>query len=177
MNFRDAIRRTNPPQDHKEILRQFRQQNAGMPQEFVQAMQQMVCEGSVRLYLDANRELVAQVRNSATNHAPCEREERRMIDVKTPLFKLGQVVATPGALESLEKAGQSPWEFLSRHAGGDWGTVDAGDSAANDAALKDGSRILSAYLLKDGVKIWVITEAEDDHGHRAATTILLPDEY
>jgi hypothetical protein len=30
-----------------------------------------------------------------------------------PLFSLGQIVATPGALAALEKAGQSPTEFLS----------------------------------------------------------------
>jgi hypothetical protein len=43
--------------------------------------------------------------------------------------------------------------------------------------VKDGSRLLSAYALKTGQKVWVITEAADDHGSRAATTILVPDEY
>lgn len=101
-----------------------------------------------------------------------------MIAVKKPLFKLGQVVATPGALEALEQAGQSVWELLSRHVAGDWGVVDDEDKAANDQAVRDGSRILSAYLLKDGkTKVWVITEATDDQGNRAATTLLLPDEY
>jgi hypothetical protein len=32
-----------------------------------------------------------------------------------PLFSLGQVVATPGALAALEKAGQAPQDFISRH--------------------------------------------------------------
>jgi len=96
---------------------------------------------------------------------------------KSPLFKLGQVVATPGALEALEKAGQSPWEFLSRHIAGDWGLVCDEDKALNDEALKDGSRILSAYVLKTGVKVWIITEATDDHGQRGASSLLLPDEY
>lgn len=100
-----------------------------------------------------------------------------MIQVSNPLFRLGQILATPGALEALQKAGQAPWEFLSRHVTGDWGTVNDEDKALNNASLEDGSRILSAYLLKDGRKIWVITEAEDDQGQRAATTILLPDEY
>jgi hypothetical protein len=100
-----------------------------------------------------------------------------MIEVSNPLFRLGQVVATPGAIEAMQKAAQSPWEFVSRHVAGDWGTVDAEDKALNDAALKDGSRILSAYTLSTGVKIWVISEATDDQGQRAATTILLPEEY
>jgi hypothetical protein len=86
-------------------------------------------------------------------------------------------VATPGALAALEQAGQSLWEFLSRHIVGDWAIVDEEDKAANDEAVKDGSRILSAYVLKTGEKIWIITEAEDDKGNRAATTLLLPEEY
>ena len=101
-----------------------------------------------------------------------------MIAVNKPLFKLGQVLATPGALAALEKASQGVWEFLSRHVVGDWGVVDAEDKAANDQSVQDGSRILSAYILKDGqTKVWVITEATDDNGNRAATTLLLPDEY
>ena len=88
-------------------------------------------------------------------------------------FSLGQVVATPGALRALEEAGQSPGDFLRRHAGGDWGIVCPEDKAANDAALKDGSRVVSSYVLKDGdTKVWVITEAD-----RSSTCILLPEEY
>jgi hypothetical protein len=100
-----------------------------------------------------------------------------MISMTTPKFQLGQVVATPGAVAALQEAGQSPWEFLSKHLAGDWGVVDSEDKASNDEAIEDGSRLLSAYLLRTGEKIWVITEATDDHGHRAATTLLLPDEY
>ncbi len=95
----------------------------------------------------------------------------------TPLFKPGQKVATPGCLEELEKAGQSIFEFLARHLAGDWGDLDAEDKALNDEAVKDGSRILSAYILKTGVKIWIITEAKDENGNRLATTGLLPEEY
>jgi hypothetical protein len=100
-----------------------------------------------------------------------------MIDTPDPRFRLGRVVATPGALDALRRAGQSPWEFLVRHVAGDWGEVDADDRAANDRAVKDGGRILSAYRLGTGGTLWVVTEAEDDRGHRAATTCLLPEEY
>lgn len=91
---------------------------------------------------------------------------------RRPLFPLGQVVGTPGALEALENAGQSASEFLDRHVRGDWGIVDHEDQDANNLALKDGSRILSAYKLKSGVKIWVISEAD-----RSSTCLLLPEEY
>lgn len=46
--------------------------------------------------------------------------------VLKPLFPLGQVVATPGALAALENAGQAPFEFLMRHACGDWGGAPSG---------------------------------------------------
>ena len=100
-----------------------------------------------------------------------------MIALNIPKFQIGKVSATPGALEAFQDAGQNPWEFLALHMSADWGVVDAEDRAANDHALVDGSRILSAYLLNKGVKIWIISEAEDDHGHRESTTLLLPYEY
>ena len=91
---------------------------------------------------------------------------------KKPLFSLGRVVATPGALQALEDAGQSPAEFLSRHITGDWGEVPPEDAAENELSVKQGFRILSAYTLTTDVKVWVITEAD-----RSATTFLLPAEY
>ena len=95
----------------------------------------------------------------------------------TPLFRPGRILATPGVLAALEHASQNTSEFLSRHLAGDWGAVSADDKAANDESLLDGSRLLSAYVLTTDVKIWIITEAVDDHGNRETTTILLPDEY
>jgi hypothetical protein len=87
-------------------------------------------------------------------------------------FELGQLVATPGALAALDEAGTSPAELIGRHLQGDWGTVDKEDWAANDRALRDGERLLSAYMLETGTKVWVITEWD-----RSATTLLLPSEY
>jgi hypothetical protein len=92
-------------------------------------------------------------------------------------FLPGRLVATPGALEALEESGQTPAFFLRRHLAGDWGEVSADDRQLNDQAVADGSRLLSAYRTLKGKKLWIITEATDDNGHRAATTLLLPDEY
>jgi hypothetical protein len=92
-------------------------------------------------------------------------------------FPLGQLLATPGALEALKESEQTPGFFLDCHAAGDWGEVSAADWQLNDEALTDGSRILSACRTLKGTKVWSITEAADDDGNRAATTILLPDEY
>lgn len=89
-----------------------------------------------------------------------------------PKFLLGSLVATPGALAAMEEAKQLPGEFLRRHIVGDWGEVDAGDRRANDFDMAHGGRLLSAYTLSTGVKVWVITEAD-----RSSTCILLPEEY
>jgi len=92
-------------------------------------------------------------------------------------FSLGRLLATPGALAVLEKAGQSPSDFVSRHAVGDWGEVGEEDWQLNNQALENGGRLLSAYRTLWGDRLWVLTEAEDDEGRRAATTVLLPEEY
>ena len=95
----------------------------------------------------------------------------------TPLFELGRVVATPGALKVLQAAGVDGSKFLVRHQHGDYGDLCEEDRKANDDALKVGARILSAYTLPGGKKIWIITEAAGDDGKRASTCILLPEEY
>jgi hypothetical protein len=100
-----------------------------------------------------------------------------MVDLVRPRFEPGRVVATPAALELIESSGQSPIELLHRHVRGDWGDLSDDDCQASETALLDGSRIFSAYATANGGKIWVITEAVNDQGQRASTTILLPDEY
>ena len=94
-----------------------------------------------------------------------------------PNFNLGQILATPGALAALEESGQTPQFFITRHVRGDWGEVCESDKRLNDQALVDGSRLLSAYRTLKGERIWIITEATDDQGNRAATTVLTPAEY
>ena len=86
-------------------------------------------------------------------------------------FQPGQIVATPGALEAFEASGESPLAFLQRHLAGDWGELSPEDIRENEFSLQHGWRLLSAYRLSTGVKVWVITEAD-----RSVTTLLLPDE-
>jgi hypothetical protein len=96
----------------------------------------------------------------------------------TAKFELGQMVATPGALAALDESGQNPGNFINLHASGDWGGLSQEDRKLNDEAIAhEGDpdrrqRVLSAYMTRNGTKIWVITESD-----RTATTILLPDEY
>ena len=84
-----------------------------------------------------------------------------------PLFELGQIVATPGAL----KLGVNFVPYLLKHAKGYWGDLSQEDWQENDLSVRSGFRILSAYKTEEG-RIWIITEAD-----RTATTILLPTEY
>lgn len=90
-------------------------------------------------------------------------------------FDLGQVVMTRGVAE-IDKNYETHKEIshcLLRHYYGDWGDLCEEDKQANDDALKNGDRLVSAYTVgEDKTKIWIITEWD-----RSATTILLPEEY
>jgi hypothetical protein len=95
----------------------------------------------------------------------------------TQLFDPGLIVTTPGVSTALEHLDPLEWMYLiirlvTRHITGDWGDLDIEDRTANDHAVILGERVLSAYHLPDGTKVWVITEAD-----RSVTTVLLPDEY
>ena len=91
---------------------------------------------------------------------------------KQPAFELGQIVATPGALAALKKAGQQPGEFLTRHVHREWGDLADEDRRENEYSLEHGFRLLSAYKTNAGDRLWIITEAD-----RSVTTLLLPEEY
>lgn len=93
------------------------------------------------------------------------------LDAK-PRFALGTVVATPGAYHAIINANDSFSPYLERHMSGDWGDLNDYDKGQNELSVEHGLRVLSSYVLEDGVKIWVITEAD-----RSVTTMLLPEEY
>jgi pilus assembly protein CpaF len=67
-----------------------------------------------------------------------------------PLFDLGRLVATAGALAALEKTGQNAVEFLARHVTGDWGELPVEDRAENCLSLQHGFRLLSSYRTAAG---------------------------
>jgi hypothetical protein len=95
-----------------------------------------------------------------------------------PRFILGRIVATPGALAALQRAGEQATLYLCRHSRGDWGAVCGDDWKLNDRAVAhegdpdNQSRVLSAYATKLGEKLWIVTEAD-----RGSTCILLPQEF
>lgn len=87
-----------------------------------------------------------------------------------PKFPLGRTVITRNARSVL--ADEDVCAALVRHAAGDWGELDAEDRAANEAALRDGSRLLSVFRSATGQRFYVITEWD-----RSVTTVLLPEDY
>jgi hypothetical protein len=87
-------------------------------------------------------------------------------------FPPGRVVATPAALELLERYGRTPSEYLDRHLAGDWGDLDAHDYRENERALKTGARLFSAYAVSPLSRLWIISEAD-----RSSTCLLLPSDY
>ncbi len=90
-------------------------------------------------------------------------------EIMQPRFPVGMTYATPGAL-ALEV---DLTRYLHRHHCGDWGNeLCAEDKAANEQALKDGSRLLSCYRTPAGDRLYIITEWD-----RSVTTIMLPSEY
>ena len=94
------------------------------------------------------------------------------------LFKLGNIVSTPGALEAC--SAEHLADCLRRHASGDWGVVGEEDAGSNNEAVKNGYRVFSAYPIDPKMPskghgentLWIITEAD-----RSVTTFLLPSEY
>jgi hypothetical protein len=95
-----------------------------------------------------------------------------------PLFPLGHLVATPGAIDVMERLEVTPLALLGRHVSGDWGDIDPEDKGLNEAALETGARIFSVYGKGENC-LWVITEAADESAEadRSATTILRPEDY
>lgn len=89
-----------------------------------------------------------------------------------PRFQAGRLVMTPGVQDLVVNRNLNLMKFLRRHLTGDWGDVSPASKRANDAALRQKERVLSAYEVMPNVKIWIVTE-----GDRQATTALLPSEY
>lgn len=120
--------------------------------------------------------------NSSRSAAAC----RMTLMSNAPRFALGQLVATPGAMELLEQTGFSALALVSHHVHGDWGDCGDEDKATNEAAVRQRMRVMSVYRLVDAEALqqtpqdkrsslptlWIITESD-----RSVTTLLLPSEY
>ena len=91
--------------------------------------------------------------------------------VKIQLFSLGQIVATPRALDLLDRHAINAADLLARHQCGDWGVISEEDAQENQFSISNSYRILSSYPLGED-RIWIITEAD-----RSSTTLLLPEDY
>ena len=88
-----------------------------------------------------------------------------------PLFRLGQIVATPSVLEHFVEHCTHPDFYIQLHACGQWGSIPAEDARENDFSVLNGFRVLSAHEV-GGKRFWIVTEAD-----RSVTTLLFPEEY
>ena len=126
-----------------------------------------------------------------TNHtskagAPASTTTSPIIYSNAARFSMGQIVATPGALQLLQETGFSAAALISRHVHGSWGDLCEEDRAENEFAVSRRLRRLSCYRLVDAERLaatprdkrsslptlWIITEAD-----RSVTTLLLPSDY
>lgn len=112
------------------------------------------------------------MKNDANANPTTRAIEERQIQKKVPLFSVGIVVATPAVLEHFLENNIDPEDYLiRRHLQSDWGDVPPEDAVANDFAVRNGLRILSAYEAANR-RFWIITEAD-----RSVSTFLFPEEY
>ena len=89
---------------------------------------------------------------------------------------LGRVVAT--AAVAADVPHDQITALLDRHAAGDWGDLDADDTAANDNAARSGNgRLFSSYATSEHGTIWIITDDIRGEGEGPITTVLFPDDY
>ena len=123
---------------------------------------------------------------STSSLAPSAPTVATIIYSNSAKFPLGQIVATPGALELLQETGFSAAALCRRHLQCDWGDLCEEDRSENDLAVTRRLRILSCYRLVDAERLaatprdkrsslptlWIITEAD-----RSVTTLLLPSDY
>jgi hypothetical protein len=84
-------------------------------------------------------------------------------------FVLGEIVVTTGVLQAVPELDQ--FVALNRHAQCDWGDISEDDKLANENGLKHKERLMSVFFGHNGIKFWIITEAD-----RSCTTLLLPEE-
>lgn len=105
-------------------------------------------------------------------------QQQETEQTKPVLFPLGRLYVTRGIQALMDEQGLDVTPFIARHQTGDDGDLDEEDKAENRLSQKHGYRILSAYHFSpvnhsdNKIKFWIITEAD-----RAATTVLLPEEY
>ena len=69
-------------------------------------------------------------------------------------FSLGRTVATPGALDALTDAGETPVFYLDRHITGDWGNVPPEDAQENERELGRHRH----YHLREKTSVFIISQ-------------------
>ena len=90
--------------------------------------------------------------------------------ILSPHFPLGQICLTVAAEAQVARADLI--QGLRRHTFCDWGEVSPLDRDMNTRALQDGGLLLSSYRTAQGIRFWVVTDA-----NRESTTVLMAEDY
>lgn len=121
---------------------------------------------------EAESIVIARLPPASQQRQQPEEIEVKLESIFARKFEPGNILATPGAIMAFHAAGENPLRYLLLHLACHWGEVDRDDWGRNDWAVRNNARLLSAYSLRNGTKIWLITEAD-----RSATTIMTSSEY
>jgi hypothetical protein len=98
--------------------------------------------------------------------------EQSLDEIPERLFAGGTVLISKEASLALGLAGEDYRALLGRHLVGDWGDcLRKDEKMLNDLAVEHGEDVLSAYMLANGVEIWITTDRD-----RENTFIELPQE-
>jgi hypothetical protein len=81
-------------------------------------------------------------------------------------FFPGKIMIASAALKLL--SAEDIRRALNAHVNGDWGDLGKEDCEENNQALERGRRILSVYHNSNGIRFWIITEAD-----RSVTNVFL----
>lgn len=100
--------------------------------------------------------------------------------IVNPQFPVGQIAASAAVFELSSQNDEFKLfvqKCLNRHVRKDWGDIAGNDKVLNDAAVKTGRRLHSAFINElfprvGSASLWIITEPD-----RKSTTILFPNDY
>lgn len=89
-------------------------------------------------------------------------------------FPLGHVVVASAALWLVKEHKEEIDKAVEEHRWCNWGeSISEKSWQVNFDALTNGGRIISHWTIA-GHEVWIVTDAKDKNGVRAATTIMLP---
>ena len=100
------------------------------------------------------------------------------MEIEGAKFELGEIGASPAAMDALERTDTDHRKLIEMHAHCEHGIVNEPRLIANQKALAKGAPIISSYALSDGTVVIVSTDITcGNDKYPVGTVIVLLDEY